>query len=92
MSGRKRFLLLFGILTAVAIGAGTISLKVLYDTAFEEERERLVETAESQAMLLYADGCWLAAPNSEDEWGFIFGIGDLAGDSWNAVSARRLTV
>ena len=54
MSERKRFLLLIIIMaTASAIVAG-ITMSMLYRTAFNEEKARLVETAQSQARLIEA--------------------------------------
>lgn len=51
---RQRVFLLVLIMMAIAIGIATISLFTLYEAAFEEERERLVETAQSQARLMEA--------------------------------------
>ena len=54
MSERKRFLILIIIMvTASVIVAGT-SISMLYRTAFNEEKARLVETAQSQARLIEA--------------------------------------
>ncbi len=54
MTNRKRGLLLILIMTTVAIGVGGLVLFALYDTAIGQERERLVETAQSQARLIEA--------------------------------------
>ncbi len=54
MNERKRLFLLIGIMTCVSLAVGTMTIVVLYDTAIEEERERLVETAQSQARLIEA--------------------------------------
>ncbi len=54
MTERRRFLLLIltmAVVTLVAVGIGT---KLLYDTAFEEQRARLIDTAQSQARLMEA--------------------------------------
>lgn len=54
MTNRKRGLFLILIMTAVAIGVGGLVLFALYDTAIDQERDRLVETAQSQARLIEA--------------------------------------
>ena len=54
MDDYRRIFLLILIMTAVAAGIGIAAITVLYDTAFEEERARLVETAQSQARLMEA--------------------------------------
>lgn len=51
---RRRILFLILIMTAVAIGAGGIVLAILYNVSFEQQRARLVETAQSQARILEA--------------------------------------
>lgn len=53
-SERKRIFLLAGIMAVVALSVGGLSLTVLYETAFEEARARLVETAQSRARLIEA--------------------------------------
>ena len=50
----KRFILLILIMTAVAVGIGVAAIAILYDAAINEERSRLVETAQSQARLMEA--------------------------------------
>jgi len=45
----KRFILLILIMTAVAAGIGVAAIAILYHAALDEERSRLVETAQSQA-------------------------------------------
>ncbi len=50
----RRILLLILIMTAVAAGIGVSAISILYNTAFEEDRARLVETAQSQARLMEA--------------------------------------
>lgn len=47
-------LVLILIMAVVALGVAGITLIVLYKTAFEQQRERLVETAQSQARLVEA--------------------------------------
>ncbi len=54
MHERRRILLLIVIMLGVALSVGGITLQVLYRVAFEQQRERLVETAQSQARLLEA--------------------------------------
>ena len=56
MAPRHRILLLILIMTLLVILSEFVTIKILYDTAFEEERARLVETAKSQAMLIEAVG------------------------------------
>ncbi len=54
MVWRKRLLFLALIMVTVSLVVGGIAIYVLYMTAFEEERARLVETAQSQARLIEA--------------------------------------
>lgn len=54
MSWKKRFLLLILIMTAVATGIAGITLYALYQAAFDQAREQLTETAQSQARLMEA--------------------------------------
>lgn len=55
MNDRKRALLFsIPIMTCVALVVGAVSLFSLYHTAFEEQRERLVETVRSRACLIEA--------------------------------------
>jgi len=50
----KRLTLLVVIMTVVAASVGASALAILYETAFEQQRQRLVETAKSQARLTEA--------------------------------------
>ncbi|MFQ5572251.1 MAG: PAS domain S-box protein, partial [Rhodothermales bacterium] len=50
----RRVLFLVLIMTVIAIGVGLIVLITLYRTAFNQQHERLVETAHSQACLMEA--------------------------------------
>jgi PAS domain S-box-containing protein len=50
----KRLTLLVVIMTVVATSVGASALAILYETAFEQQRQRLVETAKSQARLMEA--------------------------------------
>ena len=54
MSPRKRILLLILIMSSIVIVVESLSVGILYNTAFEEQRLRLVETAKSQARLIEA--------------------------------------
>ncbi|MFQ5763927.1 MAG: hypothetical protein ACE5GT_03270, partial [Rhodospirillales bacterium] len=54
MNGYKRILFLVLIMGAVAAIATAAALTILYNTAFEEERARLVVTVKSQARLMEA--------------------------------------
>jgi hypothetical protein len=54
MGPRRRILLLILIMSSIVIVVESITLALLYHTAFEEERLRLVETARSQARLIEA--------------------------------------
>lgn len=54
MSEHKRLLVLILIMTGVALLVGGITITVLYRVAINEEQERLVETAQSQARLIEA--------------------------------------
>ncbi|GEM_PF-566011 len=51
---RKRVLVLVAILVVVVLGAVSITINFLYSAAIDEERERLLETAMSQARLIEA--------------------------------------
>lgn len=50
----KRVALLVVIMTVVAASVGASALAILYETALEQQRQRLVETAKSQARLMEA--------------------------------------
>ena len=54
MGEYKRIFLLLLIMLAVTVAIGGVAIGVLYRTAFNEERSRLVETAQSQARLIEA--------------------------------------
>ena len=54
MGERKRLFLLVLIMTTVSLVVAAITIYVLYGTAFEQQRERLVEAAQSQARLIEA--------------------------------------
>jgi signal transduction histidine kinase len=54
MNERNRLFLLISIMAAASLIVVGITIKVLYDTAFSEEKARLVETAQSQARLIEA--------------------------------------
>jgi len=46
--------LLIMIMITICFAVAGFSMWILYETAFEEERERLIETAQSQARLIEA--------------------------------------
>jgi len=54
MSDYRRIVLLILIMTVVTASVSVIAIMILYETAFEQQRSRLVETAQSQARLLEA--------------------------------------
>ncbi len=54
MGGRTRFFLLILIMSAVALAAGGATLALLYDTAIDQQRARLRETAQSRARVIEA--------------------------------------
>ena len=54
MSEYKRMFLLILIMVTICVAVVGITMRILYETAFEEERERLIETAQSQARLIEA--------------------------------------
>ena len=54
MSGRLRVFVLILVMTLVVACVAGVELYVLYRTAFEQQQERLIETAQSRARLLEA--------------------------------------
>ena len=54
MSDHKRVILLIVIMAFVSMIIGIITISILYQTAFNEEKARLIETARSQARLIEA--------------------------------------
>lgn len=56
MKPKNRIILLILIMMLVVIVSEFVTIKMLYDTAFDVERNRLVETAKSQARLIEAVG------------------------------------
>lgn len=65
MNERKRFLLLIIIMVTVCLSITGISMHILYNTALNEERGRLTETAESQARLIEAIASFDAVYNKD---------------------------
>ena len=65
MSERKRVLLLILIMATASLIVAGIAIFMLYHAAFEEERARLVETAQSQARLIEAVARFDAAYSSD---------------------------
>lgn len=66
MSDRKRLLLLVSIMVTVSLVVATLTIYLLYDVAFSEERARLLETARSQARLMEAIARFDAVYSRED--------------------------
>jgi len=66
MDERKRLFLLVLIMTIVSLMVAGITITVLYGTAFEQQRERLVEAAQSQARLIEAIARFDAAHERSD--------------------------
>jgi hypothetical protein len=54
MNERKRILWLILIMIGVSVAVGAVAVSVLYRTAIKQTRERLAETAQSQARLIEA--------------------------------------
>lgn len=52
MSERRRIFYMTLIMVVVALAAAAVSIGVLYQAAFEEQKARLIETAQSQARLI----------------------------------------
>ena len=65
-SGRRRVLLLLLIMITVTVGATGFTLFFLYNAAFEQQRERLIETVQSQARLIEAIAAFDAKHNTGD--------------------------
>ena len=69
MSDRKRLLLLVSIMVTVSLVVATLTIYLLYDAAFSEERARLLETVRSQARLMEAIARFDAVYSGEDHPG-----------------------
>ncbi len=54
LNNRKRLIVLVGIMAFIALVVGGVAIIVLYETAFEEKRQSLVQTAKIQARLIEA--------------------------------------
>ncbi len=54
MGNHRTIFVLIAIMTAVALVIGGVVIGVLYDTAFEQKRAALMQTAQSQARLMEA--------------------------------------
>ena len=67
MSNRKRVFLLIFIMALSALIVAGITIFSLYQAAISEERERLVETAQSQARLIEAVARFDAASGKYDD-------------------------
>ncbi len=72
ISSRYRIWALIFIMISVALGTGAIALVTLYQTAFEQQCERLVETVSSQAQLIEAVARFAARHSSADAPGGAF--------------------
>jgi len=72
MIGKQRTFLLIIIMMAVAIGVVGIAINVLYNTALEETRARLIETVQSQAYLLEGVARFNAQYNTVEIPGGVF--------------------
>ena len=66
MSDRKRLFLLVSIMVTVSLVVATLTIYLLYDAAFSEQRARLLETASSQARLMEAIARFDAVYSRED--------------------------
>ena len=69
MAWRSRLLFLILIMTIVSLVVMGITIFVLYNVAFEQSRNRLVETVQSQARLIEAVGRFDAIHSTEDHPG-----------------------
>jgi PAS domain S-box-containing protein len=65
---RKRGYLLLAIMTAVAVGVAGVTLVFLYRAAIEQQRERLVEIAQSYARLVEAMAREAKSTQGEGQW------------------------
>ncbi len=72
MKEKRRLLLLIIVMMTVAVGGTAISMTLLYLAAFEEERSRLVETAQSQARLIEAVARFDSQHSADDVAGGAF--------------------
>jgi PAS domain S-box-containing protein len=72
MTERRRIFLLIVIMAVVAVGVAGTTLFVLYQAALDQQRERLVETAHSQARLIEAMAQFDAQYSAEDVPGGAF--------------------
>ncbi|MFH1293181.1 MAG: ATP-binding protein [Pseudomonadota bacterium] len=66
MDERKRLITLILIMATICLGVAGVTMFILYETAFEEERARLVETVQSQARLIEAVARFDAIHSKED--------------------------
>ncbi|MBF0280043.1 MAG: PAS domain S-box protein [SAR324 cluster bacterium] len=66
MNERNRLLLLIAIMTSISLIVGGIAVSLLYLTSIEQEKARLVETAQSQARLIEAIARATIAHERED--------------------------
>ncbi len=72
MHERRRILFLTLIMLAVAVGVAAIAISALYEVGFEQQRARLVETAQSHARLIEAVARFDARYSTEHVFGSAF--------------------
>jgi PAS domain-containing protein len=66
MNGRRRVLLLILTMSVIVLGVGGIALSALYNVAFDGQRARLVEIAQSRARLIEAVARFDARNSADD--------------------------
>jgi len=66
MDDRKRLFTIILIMTTICLAVAGVTMSILYNPAFEEQRARLVETAQSQARLIEAVARFDAIHSKED--------------------------
>lgn len=68
MGGYRTIFVLIAIMAVVALVIGGVAIGVLYDTAFEQRRAALMQTAQSQARLIEAAMRHQEVENLEVAW------------------------
>ena len=66
MTERRKIFSLILIMTTVAVTVATLAIWLLYNAAFEQERQRLVQTVKSQARLMEAVARFDAEHSTEE--------------------------
>ncbi|MDM8553640.1 histidine kinase dimerization/phosphoacceptor domain -containing protein [Desulfococcaceae bacterium HSG7] len=69
MTNKQRQIRLISIMSLVVLVTGGLATYLLYSTAFEQQRERLIETAQSQARLIEAVARFDALYSEKDHQG-----------------------